>query len=131
MVYQRPVFTKGAILIMCALLAGCGEAGEGGGGKPDASPLVLGEQCQPGQAFDLNGTAGVLATLNVHINASGLVDTEAAAELLLLMDVKQTGSDVAVVATPCSLKIPDIPVSGQSKPIHFDLPPALIASVHA
>ena len=95
--------------------------------KPDAG--IFGEQCQPGAAFDINGTAGVLATLNVHINAGGLVDTDAAAELLLLMQVTQTGRDVAVVATPCGLTIPDIPVAGQDRPIHFELPAALIASV--
>jgi hypothetical protein len=71
----------------------------------------------------------VLATLNMHINASGLVDTEAAAELLLLLKVTQQGRDVSVVATPCGLQIPDIPVAGQDKPVHFELSPALIESV--
>jgi hypothetical protein len=115
------------LLALLALAGGaCGD-GDVQHGKPDAR--VFGEQCQPGAPFDLTGRAGVLATLNVHINAMGLVDTEASAELLLLMDVAQDGVDLDVVATPCALKVPDVPVSGQEKAIQFELSQALIDSV--
>jgi hypothetical protein len=94
---------------------------------PDSG--FAGPVCTPGNPFDLTGTAGVLATLNVHVDASGLVMTEATSSLLLLLDVTQTGADVAVTARPCDITIPDIPVSGQDKPIHFALGPGLIDSV--
>lgn len=71
----------------------------------------------------------MLGTLNVHINAMGLVDTEAAASLLLLLTLKQNGVDVEVEARPCALQVPDIPLAGQPKPIHFELGPALVASI--
>ncbi len=116
-----------ALFVALAFAAGCADDGGGRPHKPDAGPL--GELCVGGAPFDINGTAGVLASLNVHINSLGLVDTEAAAELLLLMQVTQVGSDVSVVATPCDLKIPDIPIAGQDKPIHFELSPALLGSV--
>jgi hypothetical protein len=111
--------------LLALLLAACSpSAGE------DVDAATGGVQCVPGSGFDINGTAGVLATLNVHINASGLVDTEASAALLLLLDIVQTGQDVTVVARPCDIEIPDVPVSGQDMPVHFDLGPGLIASVH-
>src|SRR5687767_5386440 len=125
MVYHRPM-TPRAWICLAALLGGCAD-GDATGGKPDAR--VFGEQCQAGSPFDLTGTAGVLGTLNVHINAMGLVDTDATAELLLLFDVVQTGSEIAVVATPCALKVPDVPVAGQEKAIQFELSQALINSV--
>jgi hypothetical protein len=86
-------------------------------------------QCPAGSPFNIDGTAGVQAILNVHINAMGLVDTEATASLLLLLQITQTGRDVAVVAYPCDIQIPDVPVAGQDKPVHFDLGPGLIQSV--
>lgn len=126
MVYHRPMTSRAAICLLAALAA-CGES-DLSGGKPDAR--IFGEQCQPGAAFDLNGRAGVLGTLNVHINAMGLVDTDATAELLLLMDVTQTGLDLGVVATPCAIKVPDVPVAGQEKAIQFEISQTLVESVH-
>ena len=102
----------------------------GGGstaGRVDAT--IYGEQCEPGGTFHLSGRAGVLATLNVHVNASGLVETDTAAELLLAMDVEQSGVDVVVVAEPCTLEIPAVPIAGQDRPIEFDVPEDTLASV--
>lgn len=90
---------------------------------------IYGEQCEPGGTFDLNGRTAVLATLNVHVNASGLVETDTTAELLLAMDVEQSGTAVTVVAEPCTLQIPAVPISGQDKPIEFDVPEQTLASV--
>jgi hypothetical protein len=90
---------------------------------------VYGEPCEPGGTFDLNGRAGVLATFNVHVNASGLVETDTAAELLFAMDVVQSGTEVVVVAEPCTLEIPAVPIEGQDKPIEFEVPEDTLASV--
>jgi hypothetical protein len=127
MVYHLPMNARSGFVLACLTAAMACGGEEPPGQKRD--PGMYGEQCQPGGSFDINGVAGVLATLNVHINAMGLVDTEASAELLLLMEVSQAGLDVEVVATPCGLTIPDVPVAGQDKPVHFELSPALIRSV--
>lgn len=109
------------LLMLCA----CGPGG--GGDRPDAT--VYGEQCRPGGTFDINGRAAVLATLNVHVNASGLVEVDTTAELLIAMDVVHNGTDVEVVAEPCAIEIPDVPIQGQDQPIQFDVPDETIASV--
>ncbi|MCE9576687.1 MAG: hypothetical protein K8W52_26305 [Deltaproteobacteria bacterium] len=105
-------------------LAGCGSSAAT---RPDAE--IFGEQCQPGGTFALDGRAAVLGTLNVHVNASGLVEVDTTAELLIAMDVVQTGTDVKVVAEACGIQIPDVPIQGQEKPIHFVVPDATIQSV--
>ena len=115
-------------LLALVLVAACGDGGASSGGRPDAGFAI--ESCQGGGGFNLQGTFGVLTALNVHINAMGLVDTEAAAELLLLIDVTQNGADVAVVsARPCALKVPEVPVAGQDKPVTFTVSQKLIDSV--
>src|SRR5688500_10279738 len=102
------------------VIASVGLASACGGGDDDM-PVIdaapIGEVCTPGAPFDISGRAGVLATLNVFVNASGLVETEATAELLLLLDATQTGQDVGVTATLCDIKIPEIPLSGQPEPV--------------
>ena len=98
-----------------------------GTATPDAPPN--GNTCVPGSPFDLDGRMGVEGTLNVHINASGIVDTEATADLLLLLDVAQTGTTLAVQARVCDLQIPDVPVTGQSMPIRFVLDPIVLDPV--
>lgn len=109
-------------LILCV---GCG-SGSGSQG-PDAT--VFGEVCTPGGTFDLNGRAAVLASLKVHVNASGLVELDTTAELVLAMDAEQSGTSVNVTAELCSIQIPDIPISGQDQPIRLTVSPETVASV--
>jgi hypothetical protein len=107
------------------LLVAC--ANGSGNGGPDARQY--GEQCQEGGAFDVSGRVAVLASLNVHIDASGLVEADTTAELLIAMDVTQTGTNIAVAAKACGIKIPEIPLAGQDRPISFEVPEATVASV--
>lgn len=106
-----------------SLLAACG----GGSSAPDA--FSFGEVCEPGGTFDINGRAAVLGTLNVHINASGLVETDTTAELLISLDIVQDGTDITVTANACGITIPDVPIEGQEQPIHFEVPQATVESV--
>ena len=109
-----------------AALGAC--AGGTTGGDVDAR--VFGEQCRPGGTFDLDGArAAVLGTLNVHVNASGLVEVDTTAELLIALDVEQTGTGVRVIASACDIQIPDVPIAGQDRPIQFRVPAATVASV--
>jgi len=115
-----------ALWVVGGLASGaCGSSG--GGGAPDAD--VGGIECTPGGTFDLNGRAGVLGLLNVHINASGLVETDTTSELLLIMDAVHDGTDVAVIASLCAIEIPDVPIAGQDQPIQFDVPDETVQSV--
>ncbi|MEZ4402546.1 MAG: hypothetical protein R3B06_21160 [Kofleriaceae bacterium] len=107
------------------LVVACGPTT--GGGSVDAR--VFGEQCQPGGSFTLDGRAAVLGTLNVHVNASGLVEVDTTAELLIALDIDQTGTAVAVRAEACAIEIPAIPIAGQNRPIRFEVPEATVASV--
>ena len=117
-----------AIAFSLAAIVGIGACGGGdSGGRPDAK--VFGEVCTPGGTFDINGRAAVLANLNVHVNASGLVEVNTTAELLLALDVDQSGSDLGVTAELCVIKIPEIPLAGQDQPIIFDVPNETVASV--
>jgi hypothetical protein len=109
------------------LVAFCVACAGAGGEVPDARPSQ--HVCSGSGGFDLNGRMAVLASLTVHINAQGIVDTDATASLLLAMDIDQTGEDVGVVAQLCTLQIPDIPVSGQDRPVHFEPGPTLLASL--
>ncbi|HKA91683.1 MAG TPA: hypothetical protein VKE22_28665 [Haliangiales bacterium] len=109
--------------LVCVWACGAG----GGTTSPDAPPN--GNTCVPGSPFNLDGRMGVEGTLNVHINASGIVDTEATADLLLLLDVDETGTNLAVQATLCDLQIPAVPVLGQPMPIRFVLDPTVLDSV--
>lgn len=110
-------------VVWLAALAGCSSTGS----EPDAT--IYGEQCRPGGSFDINGRAAVLGTLNVHVNASGLVEVDTTAELVIGLNIEQTGTSVRVVAEPCDIKIPEIPLQGQDQPITFDVPAAMVASV--
>lgn len=85
----------------------------------------------PGGTFDINGRAAVLGVLNVHVDASGLVEVDTTAELLIAMDVVQSGEDVTVTAEACAIQIPDVPIQGQELPIQFDVPEQTVASVEA
>lgn len=115
----------GSGVVIALALAACGD--DGGGPGPDAR--VFGEQCMPGGTFHLDGRAAVLGTLNVHVDASGLVEVDTTAELLIALDVVQRGTTVDIVASACDIQIPDVPIAGQDRPIHFEVPPATVASV--
>jgi hypothetical protein len=110
---------------LAAALAGCGPSADAA--RPDAR--VFGEQCTPGGSFALDGRAAVLGALNVHVDASGLVEVDTTAELLIALDIMQDGTRVAVTAEACSIDIPDVPISGQDQPIRFDVPDETVASV--
>ena len=115
----------GPVVALGLAVAGCGAGSSGDG--PDAR--VFGEQCVPGGRFALDGRAAVLGTLNVHVNASGLVEVDTTAELLIALDLGQRGTAVDIVASACSIQIPDVPIAGQDRPIHFEVPQATVASV--
>lgn len=107
----------------------CG--GDGAGGDPGDAGST-GSQCQPGQPFQLDGArAGVLATLNVRINPNGGIpeNQPATAELLLLVDIAQSGRNAAVTARLCDLKIPEVPLAGQDQPIRLQPGPLLVPSI--
>jgi hypothetical protein len=115
---------SGIWLTFALALAACGGSGPA---APDA--FAGGEVCTPGGTFDLNGRSAVLGSLNVHINASGLVETDTTAEILIAMDVQQDGTRVAVDAKACAITIPDVPIAGQDQPIHLEVPAATVDSV--
>lgn len=106
-------------------LAAC----DGGGGGSTVDARVFGEQCVPGGTFALDGRAAVLGTLNVHVNASGLVEVDTTAELLIALELDQDGTAITVTAEACAIEIPEIPIAGQDRPIRFEVPAATIASV--
>jgi hypothetical protein len=112
------------LVLLGFALAACGG---GGDGKPDA--FSFGETCEPGGTFDINGRAAVLGSLNVHVDASGLVETDTTAEILLAMDVVQNGTAVQVTAKACAITIPDVPIEGQDQPIHLEVSQQTIDSV--
>jgi hypothetical protein len=116
---------RGALLLALAAPAGCASGGDDD--RPDA--MVFGEQCVPGGSFDLDGRAAVLGALNVHVNASGLVEVDTTAELLIALEVVQEGTHVSVVAEACAIEIPNVPIQGQDQPIVFEVPAETVASV--
>lgn len=116
-----------AFIVLVWLVALVAPGCKGGSSGPDA--FSFGERCEEGGTFDINGRAAVLGTLNVHVNASGLVETDTTAELLIIMDIVQNGTDVTVMAQACAIEIPDVPIEGQDEPITFEVPQATIESV--
>ncbi len=110
-------------------MAALAAAACGGGGSDGPDARTYGETCTPGGSFDLNGRAAVLGSLNVHINASGLIETDTTAELLIAMDLTHDGTSLTVAAQACDIKIPDVPISGQDQPITFEVQAATIASL--
>jgi hypothetical protein len=120
----------GAVLALAALvgvLAGC----KGSAGRPHRDGGTDEVPCTPGVSFALEGRYGVLATLNEHVEVLGLEleDPNPQAELLLIVDLAQTGADVAMRALICDIKIPEIQLKGQPKPIVFKPNSNLLASV--
>jgi len=130
----RKVFALvGGILLAVAiaaavilLLTGCG----GGNATPDAEDFF--ERCEPSGPFaPLTGRAAVQGTLNVHVDAGGLIKVDTSSKILLAMDLVQTGTQVAVTAQLCRVQVPDVPLAGQEVPIQFQVPDATVASVGA
>ncbi len=115
--------------ILVVLVGGLATACARGGDETTVDAAVYGEQCQPGGSFDVSGRAAVLGTLNVHVDASGLVEVDTTAELLIAMEVVQSGTNVELVAEACAIQIPEIPIAGQPQPIIFDVPVETVRSV--
>lgn len=114
------------VALAATTLASCGSSSPG----DEVDARVFGERCVPGGQFDLDGArAAVLGTLNVHVNASGLVEVDTTAELLITLDVQQNGGSIEVVASACGIEIPDVPIAGQDRPIQFEVPTRTIESV--
>jgi hypothetical protein len=88
-------------------------------------------QCNSnGQSFDLTGHFGVDVRIFVDVQAAGgLVDQKGVgAELLLLTDFNQQGTNITQNVQVCDLTLPPVPVSGQ-RPLTFIIDPSLLSSV--
>lgn len=112
-----------AIAFVLSLL-GCGETPAG----PDAQDFT--ERCTPSGPFaPLTGRAAVQGTLNVHVDAGGLIEADTSGSLLLAMDLVQTGTAIAVEAKACRVTVPAVPLEGQEMPIQLLVPEAAVASL--
>jgi len=121
-------------VILLGLMIGLTACGGGGGGDAvDArgANVDAATGCVPGSAFNLTGRMGVDATLNVHVTALSIVNSETTADLLVLLDNTQTGQNVGLTATVCDLQIPQVPVIGTPMPIVLTLDPTVLDSVAA
>ena len=123
--YSRPVRPTGLALLCLAALS-CDEQ------KPlelfgDDDDQAL--ECTPGPGtFDANGRFAVLGALNVHVSASGLVESDTTSEVLLLVDITQSGTTAGIGAQLCGITIPPVELQGQ-EPVTFDVPTELVGSV--
>jgi hypothetical protein len=114
-----------AIAALALLLSGC-DGSEPAIDAPNYTELCVADQ--PTFA-PLTGRAAVLGTLNVHVDAGGVIMTDTTSKLLLALDLTQTGTQLAVRAEICNITIPDVPLSGQDMPIHFEIRPVTLDSV--
>ena len=120
------------VLVLAALIAaillstGCGEPKH----VPIDAPsfVVPCVAAQPTFA-PLTGRAAVQAALDVHVDAGGLIEVDTSSSLLVGLDLVQTGTTLAVTAEVCAIQIPDVPLVGQDKPIHFAIAQATLDSV--
>jgi hypothetical protein len=119
------VATIAAIVALVLLLTGCD------GSEPTIDAPNYAELCVTDQPTfaPLTGRAAVLGTLNVHVDAGGLIMTDTTSKLLLALDLTQTGTQIGVRAEVCNITIPDVPLAGQDMPIHFEIPAATLDSV--
>ncbi|HEY4240063.1 MAG TPA: hypothetical protein VGM88_09620 [Kofleriaceae bacterium] len=115
-----------AIVAAISLLAGCG----GDSHTPIDAP-DYGETCAPTPPTfaPLTGRVAVQGTLNVHVDAGGLIEVDTTSDMLLDIDLVQTGTQITMTATVCKIQIPDVPLAGQDMPIQFQIPQATIDSV--
>jgi hypothetical protein len=113
-----------AIVLIVLMLSGCG----GSPTPPDAIDFF--DRCEPSGTFaPLTGRAAVQASLNVHVDAGGLIEVDTASKMLLVMDLAQDGTMLGVTSTLCRVTIPDIPLAGQDLPITFLVPDSTVTSV--
>lgn len=114
-----------AAVVAIVLLTGCG----GNEAPVDAPDLV--ERCVPeAPTFTpLTGRAAVQGILNVHVDAGGLITVDTTSEIVLALDLAQTGTQLAVTAELCEIQIPDVPLAGQDMPIHLEVKQATLDSV--
>ncbi|MBI5480953.1 MAG: hypothetical protein HY906_18990 [Deltaproteobacteria bacterium] len=117
----------GLTLLVLLAVGGCG-------GDPDDAHRDGGIDevpCTPGQPFDLTGTFGVLTTLHENVEVLGLQleDPNPQAEIILRVELEQTGHDVAMQSLMCSVDLPPIQLAGQPKPILFKLPADLLEAL--
>jgi hypothetical protein len=118
------VLVAAAIALLVITLGGCG----GSAVTPDAQDFF--ERCEPSGPFaPLTGRAAIQGTLNVHVDAGGLIEVDTSSKMLLLMDIAQDGTNIGITASLCRITIPDIPLAGQEMPIVFQVPDATTASV--
>lgn len=116
-----------AIVAVVIFLSACGDDARR---LPIDAPSFV-QQCVPDQPTfaPLTGRMAVQAALDVHVEAGGLIHVDTTSSLLVGLDLVQTGTGLAVTAEICSIQIPDVPLAGQDKPIHFDIAASTIASV--
>ena len=124
---SRRLGVAGVLAALLAVLAGCG----GSTAKPHRDGGTDEVPCSPGKSFSLGGSYGVLATLNETVEVLGLEleDPNPQAELLLIVNLTQTGLEVDVTALVCDIKIPEIQLKNQPLPIIFQPGSTLLGSV--
>ena len=115
-----------ALIAAIAMSTGCGDSRHV---PVDAPSFVV--PCTPAQPTfaPLTGRLAVQAALDVHVDAGGLIQVDTSSALLVGLDLLQTGTSLAITAEVCSIEIPDVPLAGQDKPIHFAIAQATLASV--
>lgn len=122
----------GVVLLLALIAAVILASGCGGDPKhvPIDAPSFV-EQCVPAQPTFAaqTGRFAVQAALDVHVDAGGLIMVDTTSTLLVGLDLVQSGTALGIVAEVCAIEIPDVPLVGQDKPIHFVIAPETIASV--
>jgi hypothetical protein len=128
--------TRFPLAILVFIVAACGDSNSGsrdGGADMRAAPLTC---VSDNQTFQLAGKYGVRATLEVNVKlpvgctgASCIVNQDATAKLLLLTEVTQSNNTVSVIASPCRVQVPPIPLKGGNQPVILTIPDQLLTSV--
>ncbi|MGE0867171.1 MAG: hypothetical protein AB7P03_01320 [Kofleriaceae bacterium] len=113
------------VALVVASLGGC----DGADVAPDAPDYQ--EHCVPtAEPFGvLTGRLAIRSTLNVHVDAAGLIETDTTTHMLLAVDLTQQQTQLTVAAQVCQIEIPAVPLAGQELPIEFEIPQAAIDSI--